>query len=126
MRWHDCRADNRATVHEHIAPATSKPSDACTSVSNTVVDLQGRIDAPMRHRFGAYRLLPPGKRIDHACRIPGARLDGSSSSGTIVFNPGGPGESGNQILPIALQSFPLAVRQHFNIVSFDPRWNWCQ
>jgi pimeloyl-ACP methyl ester carboxylesterase len=47
--------------------------------------------------------------------------DPSLVSGTLFFNPGGPGESGNQILPIAWQSLPIAVRQHFNVVSFDPR-----
>jgi pimeloyl-ACP methyl ester carboxylesterase len=48
-------------------------------------------------------------------------LDATGSNGTLVFNPGGPGESGNQILPVALQNLPPAIRQHFNIVSFDPR-----
>jgi pimeloyl-ACP methyl ester carboxylesterase len=48
-------------------------------------------------------------------------LDPSATRGTIFFNPGGPGESANQILPIALLFLPRAVRQHFNIVSFDPR-----
>jgi pimeloyl-ACP methyl ester carboxylesterase len=41
--------------------------------------------------------------------------------GTLLFNPGGPGESGNQILPVALAEFPAAVRRSFNIVSFDAR-----
>jgi pimeloyl-ACP methyl ester carboxylesterase len=41
--------------------------------------------------------------------------------GTIVFNPGGPGESGNKILPVALALVPTAIRDDFNIVSFDPR-----
>lgn len=40
---------------------------------------------------------------------------------TLVFNPGGPGESGNQILPVFLSLVPPAVRAHFSIVSFDPR-----
>ncbi len=38
-----------------------------------------------------------------------------------MFNPGGPGESGNQILPVVLARFPPSVRQSFDIVSFDPR-----
>ncbi len=41
--------------------------------------------------------------------------------GTIVFNPGGPGESGNQILPVALALIPTAIRDDFNVVAFDPR-----
>jgi pimeloyl-ACP methyl ester carboxylesterase len=48
-------------------------------------------------------------------------LDQPAADGDLLFNPGGPGESGNQILPIALLSLPLQVRQHFNVVSFDPR-----
>jgi pimeloyl-ACP methyl ester carboxylesterase len=46
---------------------------------------------------------------------------GDHPKGTIVFNPGGPGESGNQILPVALALLPPAVRDDFNVVSFDPR-----
>ncbi|MGH9081188.1 MAG: alpha/beta hydrolase [Acidimicrobiales bacterium] len=43
------------------------------------------------------------------------------SQGTLVFNPGGPGESGNQILPVVIGLVPPAVRRSFDIVSFDPR-----
>jgi pimeloyl-ACP methyl ester carboxylesterase len=38
-----------------------------------------------------------------------------------MVNPGGPAESGNQILPVLLSLFPAGTRQRFNIVSFDPR-----
>jgi pimeloyl-ACP methyl ester carboxylesterase len=48
-------------------------------------------------------------------------LDGFDRDGTLVFNPGGPGESGNLILPVLLDFFPAAVRQEYNIVTFDPR-----
>jgi len=48
-------------------------------------------------------------------------LDPAMRIGTLVFNPGGPGESGIQILPVVLASFPAVVRQRFDIVSFDPR-----
>jgi pimeloyl-ACP methyl ester carboxylesterase len=48
-------------------------------------------------------------------------LDPSGPHGTLVFNPGGPGESGNQILPVALSLLPPAIRQDFDIVTFDPR-----
>lgn len=41
--------------------------------------------------------------------------------GVLVFNPGGPGESGNQILPLVLDKLPPSVRRTFEIVSFDPR-----
>lgn len=48
-------------------------------------------------------------------------LDPSDPRGTLIFNPGGPGESGNQILPVALSLLPPMVRQDYDIVSFDPR-----
>jgi pimeloyl-ACP methyl ester carboxylesterase len=47
--------------------------------------------------------------------------DPTQRIGTLVVNPGGPGESGNQILPVVLGLLPAAVRQRFDIVSFDPR-----
>jgi pimeloyl-ACP methyl ester carboxylesterase len=48
-------------------------------------------------------------------------LDPSPRVGSLVVNPGGPGESGNQILPVLLSLLPTAIRQRFDIVSFDPR-----
>lgn len=38
-----------------------------------------------------------------------------------MVNPGGPGKSGNQVLPVALGLLPAAVRRSFDVVSFDPR-----
>ena len=52
-------------------------------------------------------------------RIPAT--SGSAPDGTLVVNPGGPGESGNQILPIEYPLFPAAVRSSMDVVSFDPR-----
>jgi pimeloyl-ACP methyl ester carboxylesterase len=48
-------------------------------------------------------------------------LDPADPDGALVFNPGGPGESGNQILPVILGLLPSAVRRDFDVVSFDPR-----
>ena len=52
-------------------------------------------------------------------RIPAA--SGAATDGTLVVNPGGPGESGNQILPIEYPLLPAAVRASMDVVSFDPR-----
>jgi pimeloyl-ACP methyl ester carboxylesterase len=47
--------------------------------------------------------------------------DGSAPNGTLLVNPGGPGESGNQILPIEYPLLPAKIRDSMNVVSFDPR-----
>jgi pimeloyl-ACP methyl ester carboxylesterase len=43
------------------------------------------------------------------------------AAGSLFFNPGGPGESGNQILSVALALLPSGVRRDFDVVTFDPR-----
>jgi pimeloyl-ACP methyl ester carboxylesterase len=48
-------------------------------------------------------------------------IDPGHPGGTLVLNPGGPGESGNEILPFLVGSFPPVVHQRFDLVSFDPR-----
>jgi len=51
-----------------------------------------------------------------------ARLPSTGSpQGDLFVNPGGPGESGVEILPIVAALLPGAVREHFNVVSFDER-----
>jgi pimeloyl-ACP methyl ester carboxylesterase len=63
---------------------------------------------------------PEGAQLTIAVtRVPAT--DPSRRIGTLLFNPGGPAESGNQILPVVLGGFPAQVRQRFDIVTFDPR-----
>ncbi len=41
--------------------------------------------------------------------------------GSLLVNPGGPGESGIEAVAGSLGSFPLRVRERFDLVGFDPR-----
>lgn len=63
----------------------------------------------------------PGRATLQVAVTRAVALQPAARIGTLVFNPGGPGESGNQILPVVLGSLPAAVRQRFDVVSFDPR-----
>ncbi|HEV3366065.1 MAG TPA: alpha/beta hydrolase [Acidimicrobiales bacterium] len=74
----------------------------------------GTVSVPVDYRHPTLASIPVA-----VIRAPAT--DPSGPTGTLVFNPGGPGESGTQILPVTLGDLPPAVRQHFDIVSFDPR-----
>jgi pimeloyl-ACP methyl ester carboxylesterase len=41
--------------------------------------------------------------------------------GTLFWNPGGPSDAGTQYLPAGIDRFPQALRDRFDIVSWDPR-----
>lgn len=63
---------------------------------------------------------PAGPAISIAVvRLPAS--DPAARIGSLVLNPGGPGGSGVQFVLQAAQAFPAVIRQHFDIVSFDPR-----
>ncbi|MFI9030469.1 alpha/beta hydrolase [Streptomyces sp. NPDC053560] len=64
-----------------------------------------------RPRAGAIDLAV----IRHRAQGPGRAL------GTVFFNPGGPGGPGTQALPAWYSLFPAAVRERFDLVSWDPR-----
>ncbi|HEY3240666.1 MAG TPA: alpha/beta fold hydrolase, partial [Acidimicrobiia bacterium] len=63
---------------------------------------------------------PAGATLDLAlarrpARTPSARI------GSLVFNPGGPGDSGIDALPHELGAMTPALQNRFDIVSWDPR-----
>jgi pimeloyl-ACP methyl ester carboxylesterase len=96
-------------------PVLSPPHPVTWSQCPKQTTIQcGSLSVPVDYRN------PAGGSITLALtRVPA--LDGSAPRGTLGFNPGGPGESGNQILPVALALLPSSIRQTFDIVSFDPR-----
>ena len=63
---------------------------------------------------------PDGATIDVAvARAPATDPDGRI--GSLVLNPGGPGNSGVRLLYLQYAALPQALRERFDIVGFDPR-----
>ena len=76
----------------------------------------------MRHADRAARLRPPAPRDDRRSRWPGhRRATRRSGIGSLVVNPGGPGEAGTQLLGRDLGVLPAGVEQRFDVVEMDPR-----
>jgi pimeloyl-ACP methyl ester carboxylesterase len=95
-------------------PAAPPPPPIVWSACPSRPGLQcGTVDVPLDYQ------QPDGRTLTLA--VSRAPALGTTPRGTIVFNPGGPGESGNQILPVALALVPTAIRDDFNVVTFDPR-----
>ncbi|KAB2348316.1 alpha/beta hydrolase [Actinomadura rudentiformis] len=62
---------------------------------------------------------PDGPKFDLA--IARRQADAATRTGTLVFGPGGPGDSGVERVGTGLDRFSPEVRRRFDIVSFDPR-----
>jgi len=96
-------------------PAVAPPPPITWSTCPTHADVEcGTVPVPLDYANPSAGTL----RIA-VSRI--AATGGSASDGTLVVNPGGPGESGNQILPIEYPLLPAPVRAAMDVVSFDPR-----
>lgn len=91
-----------AAVSAHIgwSPCPKAPGYQC-----------GTLPVPLDYRH-------PGRG---SVQLAVIRYPVAHSKGVIVFNPGGPGESGVLILPILASLVPQAVKDHFTLVSFDER-----
>lgn len=96
-------------------PSEPPPAPVVWTTCPTQPDLQcGTVSVPLDYRHPAQTSLTLA-----VTRVPVPA--GAHPTGTLVFNPGGPAESGNLILPVLLGLFPASLRQQFTIVSFDPR-----
>ena len=96
-------------------PAVAPPPPVTWSTCPTHADIDcGTVPVPLDYAHPAAGTL----------QIAVSRIratGGPAPDGTLVVNPGGPGESGNQILPIGYPLLPAAVRSSMDVVSFDPR-----
>jgi pimeloyl-ACP methyl ester carboxylesterase len=63
---------------------------------------------------------PDGPTIELSV-IEKPAADPTADHGVLLFNPGGPGESGVQILPVLAALVPPTVADDFDLVSFDER-----
>src|SRR5271154_4383281 len=63
---------------------------------------------------------PDGRKIPLAV-IEEPAADPGADDGVLMVNPGGPGESGVEILAVYAALMPPEVRDHFDLVSFDER-----
>ena len=103
--------------HGGHAPSTAPLDDGrrLAGAAPAAADhLDGLPDArrrPVRDRPGPPRLPAPRGRDPGRSPCPASRPpSGTATDGTLLVNPGGPGESGNQILPARYPLLPAAVR----------------
>jgi pimeloyl-ACP methyl ester carboxylesterase len=95
-----------------VATASSNPSGIAWSPCPKAAGyLCGSLQVPIDYEHPSRGSLPLAV-IEHPA---------PDTKGVIVFNPGGPGESGVLILPILASFVPTSVRSQFTLVSFDER-----
>jgi pimeloyl-ACP methyl ester carboxylesterase len=107
-----------AALAPSIAPAAVKPPkldwQSCTDPAQQGFQCaSARVPLNYRH---------PHRRKIHLALIRHPATDPAHRIGTLFFNPGGPGAPGTGVLPLGLDRlFPAALRERFDIVSWDPR-----
>ncbi len=108
-------AQDSSTSTAPPLPPAPAPSPVVWTACPSQNNLQcGSVSVPVNYRH------PDGPSIQIALTREPA-MDPAKRIGTLLFNPGGPGESGNQILPVILNLLPTEITQRFDVVSFDPR-----
>jgi pimeloyl-ACP methyl ester carboxylesterase len=103
-----------STTTTPVPPLAPPPPITWTACPTGVGVQCGTVPVPLDYRH------PGAGTLDVAVtRIPAP--GGTAADGVLLVNPGGPAESGNQILPLLYPNLPARVRDAFDVVSFDPR-----
>lgn len=88
----------------------------CEDAGNTAVSLEcATLQVPLDHSN------PDGELIDIAVARSAATGPAIDRAGSLVFNPGGPGGSGIDLLGFIPLTMSPEILQRFDLVSFDPR-----
>jgi pimeloyl-ACP methyl ester carboxylesterase len=119
----------------HSSPLDSAGSNG-TAAPTTPTTAQGVTTAKPLHwtactgangptGYQCATLQVPLNYSDPSAGTIGIALDRHQATGTVVGSlledPGGPGVSGVDFLPSLVQEMPATMRQHFNLIGFDPR-----
>jgi pimeloyl-ACP methyl ester carboxylesterase len=104
-----------------LAPTTTGPGSTTTAAPSPAIAWKacgsnecGTLKVPLDHA------QPTGKTIDIAVSRRKAKNQ-AARIGSLVFNPGGPGASGIELLDYTVGRLPTDIAQRFDIVGFDPR-----
>lgn len=108
-----------------IAPIAASPAtaqsevawSACAPTAPGESSLEGYLCATLKVPLNYKR--PSGRQVTLGLVKHPAVL--GSPRGTLLFNPGGPGDTGSAYLPALLGGFPARIVRSFGIVSWDPR-----
>jgi len=107
---------------------SATPTATTTATPAAVVPAPGRLSAwkGCGNGFQCATLTVPLDEAKPALGTVGLaltrhRATGSHRIGSLVTNPGGPGESAVDWLKGSYEDFPSAVRSRFDLVTFDPR-----